>query len=279
MEVRVLEYDRNGAGQPPHVFLPGGLTGWQSLLPLVPILSAERQLVRMQPIINAEGMVGRVGDGSYDAEVEQQSIGLTLEEAEVGDMHLIGWSNGARMALDFALAHPERVLTLTLVEPAAWWLVADRDETAAGLTSFATDCAGREIREDDVERFFRDVGFGGPDTDIRALPIWSLGLSGRQTLSWYDEGAVRTLVAGIEGFERLEVPTLLIRGRQTAPWLQSVVHVLAEGMPSTTVVELDGGHACILEHMEEFAAALANHVGGRGQFEEAPGRPDGGGGK
>jgi pimeloyl-ACP methyl ester carboxylesterase len=264
VEARVLEHDQNGAGDPPLVFLPGGLTGWQSLLPLVPLLSADRRLVRMQPIVNAEGMAGRAGNGSYDAGVERESIRLTLEEAAVGDMHLVGWSNGGRMALDYALAHPDRVRTLTLVEPAAWWLVADRDETAAGLTAFAIACAGREVGDDDVEKFFRDVGFGGPDTDIRTLPIWNLGLSGRPTLSWYDEGATRTLAAGIEGFERLEVPTLLIRGRQTAPWLRNVVDLLAEGMLDTTVAELDGGHACILESPEDFIAALGSHVGGDG---------------
>src|SRR5262249_26994219 len=154
MEARLLEHDQNGTGEPPYVFLPGGLTGWQSLLSLVPILSSERRLVRMQSMVNAEGMAGRTGGGSDEAAVGAQSIELTLEEAEVEDMHLIGWSNGGRMALDFALAHSDRIHTLTLAEPAAWWLVADRDETAAGLTAFGIDCAGREIGDDDVERFF-----------------------------------------------------------------------------------------------------------------------------
>jgi pimeloyl-ACP methyl ester carboxylesterase len=262
VEARVLEHDQNGVGDPPLVFLPGGLTGWQSLLSLAPLLSADRRLVRMQPIVNAEGMAGRIGDGSYDAGVERESIRLTLEEAAVREMHLVGWSNGGRMALDYALAQADRVRTLTLIEPATWWLVADRDETAAGFTAFASACAGREVEEDDVEKFFRDVGFAGPGIDIRALPAWSLGLSGRQTLSWYDEGATRTLAAGIEGFERLNVPTLLVRGRQTAPWLRSVVDVLAEQMPEAAVVELDGGHACILERPEEFVAALVSHVDG-----------------
>jgi pimeloyl-ACP methyl ester carboxylesterase len=262
VEARILEHGQSGEGDPPLVFLPGGLTGWKSLAPLVPSLSTTRRLVRMQPIINAEGMAGLTGDGSYDAAIERQSIAMTLAEAGVGDMHLIGWSNGGRMALDFALSEPERIRTLTLVEPAAWWLVDDRDETAADFTRFAIDCAGREIGEDDVEKFFRDVGFGGPDTDIRSLPVWELGLSGRQTLSWYDEGAIETLAAGIEGFERLDVPTLLIRGRRTAPWLQSVAGALAEGLPATTVVELDGGHACILEQPVEFVAALSRHLHG-----------------
>jgi hypothetical protein len=41
------------------------------------------------------------------------------------------------------------------------------------------------------------------------------------------------------------------RSRQTAPWLRNVVDLLAEGMPDTTVVELDGGHACIPGKLQE----------------------------
>lgn len=62
MEVRVLEYDTAGTGEPSLVLLPGGLTGWQSWLPLVPALSADRAVVRIQPICNAEGLAGRPGD-------------------------------------------------------------------------------------------------------------------------------------------------------------------------------------------------------------------------
>jgi pimeloyl-ACP methyl ester carboxylesterase len=118
------------------------------------------------------------------------------------------------------------------------------------------------VSEDDIERFFRSVGLGGPDTDFRALPTWNLSLSGRQTFSWYDERAIRSMEAGIDGYERLDTPTLLIRGRGGAPWLRSVVDVLAEGMPNTAVAELDGGHAGILEHQDDFVSALNGHLSG-----------------
>src|ERR1700749_4996213 len=125
MEARILEHDQTGSGEPPLALLPGGLTGWQSGTPLMPSLPAPRRFVRLQPIVNAEGLAGHPGDPTYDAEVERESIEITLDEAGVADMHLVGWSNGGRIALDFALAHPQRVLTLTLIEPAAYWLVAD----------------------------------------------------------------------------------------------------------------------------------------------------------
>jgi pimeloyl-ACP methyl ester carboxylesterase len=61
IEPRVLEHDGTGSGDPPFVLLPGGLTGWDSWLPLIPALAEQRRVVRVQPITNAEGIAGAVG--------------------------------------------------------------------------------------------------------------------------------------------------------------------------------------------------------------------------
>ncbi|MGN6587710.1 MAG: alpha/beta fold hydrolase [Solirubrobacterales bacterium] len=260
MEARVLEYDMAGTSRPPFVLLPGGLTGWQSWLPLTPALSAERGVVRVQPICNAEGLAGRPGDPTYDAEVERKSIGMTLDEAGVSEMHLVGWSNGGRIALDFALAHPGRILTLTLIEPAAYWLVADEDETARSFHRYLVRLAGRDLTDDDLREFLVRAGLGPEGTDFAALPQWDFWSSCRQALSWGGEKVTKSAAAGIEGFERLDIPTLIIRGRSTSPWLRGVATHLAQGMPSAKLVELDGGHACILENPEDFVAVLNQHI-------------------
>jgi pimeloyl-ACP methyl ester carboxylesterase len=261
VEARVLEHDRAGEGGPPLVLLPGGLTGWQSWLPLVPALSTDRAVVRVQSICNAEGLAGHLGAPDYDADVERESIDLTLDAAGVNEMHLVGWSNGGRMALDFALAFPDRIRTLTLVEPAAYWL-AEEDDSARSLHEYLVGCAGRELSDEDLCEFLIRVGLGPPDTDFKALPQWAFWSSCRQCISWGGELMTRSAATGIEGFEDLAVPTLLVRGTSTAPWLRLVIDILARGMPATAVVELDGGHACILESPEEFVAALVNHVDG-----------------
>lgn len=261
MEARVLEYDTAGTGEPPLVLLPGGLTGWQSWLPLVPDLSADRVVVRVQPICNAEGLAGRPGDPTYDAEVERESIGMTLDAAGVSEMHVVGWSNGGRIALDFALAHPERVLTLTLVEPAAYWLVADKDESARSFHEYLTGLAGRKLTDEDLCEFLVRAGIGPEDADFASLPQWDFWSSCRQALSWSGEKMTSSAAAGIEGFERLDIPTLVIRGQSTSPWLRGVAGHLAQNMPEAKLVELEGGHACILERPEGFVAALGPHIG------------------
>jgi pimeloyl-ACP methyl ester carboxylesterase len=261
MEARILEHDTAGTGEPPLVLLPGGLTGWQSWLPLVPALSTDRAVVRVQPICNAEGLAGRPGDPTYDAEVERKSIAMTLDEAGVSELHLVGWSNGGRIALDFALAHPERALNLTLIEPAAYWLVADKDESARSFHEYLVRLAGRELTDEDLREFLVRAGLGPEDTDFASLPQWDFWSSCRQALSWGGEKMTSSAAEGIEGFERLDVPTLLIRGRSTSPWLRGVAERLAQEMPEAKLVELDGGHACILEQPDAFLAALGAHVG------------------
>lgn len=257
----MLEHDRTGDGEPPFVLLPGGLTGWQSWLPLVPTLSANRRVVRLQPICNAEGLAGRPGDPAYDAEVERESIGMTLEQAGVSEMHLVGWSNGGRIALDFAIAEPERVLTLTLVEPAAYWLVADEDESARSFHEYLVRLAGRDLTDKDLREFLVRAGLGSEETDFTSLPHWNFWSSCRQALSWGGERMTSSAAAGIEGFERLEIPTLVIRGRSSSSWLRGVAEHLAQKMPAAELIELDGGHACLLEQPEDFLAALSSHLG------------------
>jgi pimeloyl-ACP methyl ester carboxylesterase len=263
MQARVLEHDSTGTGEPPIVFLPGGLTGWLTVASLVPALSRLRRTVRLQPLANAEGAAGRIGDPGYGADVERDCVAQTREAARVGEMHLVGWSNGGRMAIDFALAHPERVRSLILVEPAAWWLLGDDDPAAQAFDAFVARLGGREVSDEDVEEFASAVGLAPPGTDLRALPGWPTWSACRQTLSWYGPRMRRTAAEGIEGYERIAAPTLLIRGTATAPWLAAVVDVLAAAIPGARVVELAGGHASIIESAEGFVAAVAGHTGDR----------------
>ena len=56
------------------------------------------------------------------------------------------------------------------------------------------------------------------------------------------------------------MPTLLVRGTTTAPWLSAVVGLLAKRLPQARLLELKGGDACILEGASEFVSAVADHT-------------------
>ena len=122
MEPRGLLLDDRGAGDP-LVLVPGGLTGWVSWVPHQERLVDRHRVIRVQPIHNELGAKGVPGDPGYTAAVERESLRLTLDALELERPHLVGWSGGGLALIEFAIEYPERVRSLTLVEPAASWVL------------------------------------------------------------------------------------------------------------------------------------------------------------
>lgn len=92
------------------------------------------------------------GDPGYTAQIERESLRLTLDGLDLERPSLAGWSGGGLALIEFAIEYPERVRSLTLVEPAAYWVLERlgervddvdairRRSIAASLTSSASAC-------------------------------------------------------------------------------------------------------------------------------------------
>ncbi len=265
MEPRVLQSDIKGEGET-IVMIPGALTGWLSWIPHQERLSSGYRVVRMQPIHNELGSEGQRGDLTYTAETEREALCLTLDELGIDMSHFAGWSGGGRALIEFALAYPERVRSLTLVEPAAYWILeqlGERDFVVEEMNAFLHGRAGKEITEDDLAQFLRFAGFIQPFEDARQHPNWDRWVPHRMSLSWQSEGVDRSgrSVAELAG---IAAPTLLVKGTSTADWLKRVVDVLAERLPNATVTELEGDHACHIQQIDQFLDAFEKHLRGAG---------------
>ena len=134
MKPRVLKYDVAGKGDP-LILVPGGLTGWLSWIPHQERLSDRHRVIRVQPIHNELGTAGKVGDPSYTRETERESLRLTLDELGIEQADFAGWSRGGKALIDFTAVHPSRVRSLTLVEPAAYWILEELGETDRRLAA------------------------------------------------------------------------------------------------------------------------------------------------
>jgi len=55
----------------------------------------------------------------YSLRSESEALKNALEKLKIDKIHLVGWSHGEEVSLDFALNNPESMSTLTLIEPAA----------------------------------------------------------------------------------------------------------------------------------------------------------------
>lgn len=261
MEPRTLIHEVAGDGEPV-VLLPGGLTGWGSWLPHAERLAARWRAIRVQPVHNELGSAGRPGDPAYTAAVERACLEMTVDALGVGAAHIAGWSAGATAALDFALANPGRVRTLVLVEPGADWVLerlGERDPAAERLDVLLRGMAGRPVSEGDLADVLVALGLARSAAEARADPDWGRLASHRAALSWHTEAAERfDWTLGDLG--RLDLPVLLVKGAGSDAWLTRPVDALAGLLPRASVLELPGGHACHIERMDLFLAAMEEHM-------------------
>ncbi len=263
MEPRVLQHEVKGEGEP-IVLVPGGLTGWLSWIPHVERLSASRRTVRVQPIHNELGSRGEVVDPGYNDDVERESLRLTLDELGIETADFAGWSGGARALIEFSLEYPERVRTLTLIEPPAFWVAyqsgLDMDEETARMEAFIQRVGGRPITEDDLAEFLTMAGLAQPGIDVRTLPQWERWVPHRQAIaSGYFLGRKERTLAEVGAFDR---PVLLVKGTVSTEWLRTIVDILGQHYPLATVLELPGGHACHIESIDAFLEELDAHAAG-----------------
>ena len=261
MESRVLTYDIAGEGDP-LILVPGGLTGWVSWIPHQERLSSHHRVIRVQPIHNELGSAGRPGDPGYTVEVERESLRLTLDELKIEEADFAGWSNGGRALIEFILAYPQRVGSLTLVEPGAYWILDQLGETDPRLDEMNRlmhELAGKKVTEDDLAKVLGYAGFVEDPAQARNHPYWERSVPHRMALSWASEELFRT-ERSVEDLPSITCPVLLIKGTVTEPWEKRVVDILGEYLPDARVVELEGGHAAHIESIDRFLEELEDHL-------------------
>lgn len=188
---------------------------------------------------------------------------MTLDELQLDRPHLAGWSGGGKALLEFATEYPERVRTLTLVEPAAYWVLEQlgvEDPVVEEPNSFLHPLYGREVTEDDLATFLEYAGFVPDRNDAPAHPNWERWVPHRMALSWQSEEldhSPRT----VDDLGRVSAPTLLVKGTVTAEWLKRVVDTLGSRLPNATVLELEGDHACHIQSIDAFLETFDRHLG------------------
>jgi pimeloyl-ACP methyl ester carboxylesterase len=258
---RPLSVDVAGEGQP-LVLIPGGITGWLSWIPHQERLRDRYRTIRVQPIHNELGSAGMKGDPSYTREVAVESLLRTVDHLEIERAHFAGWSAGGKGLLDFAIAYPGRLVSMTLVEPAADWILeaaGESDREHQQSTDFLHSLAGQEVSDDDLARFLYVAGFVGDPAEARTDPYWERAWPHRMTLSWLSENLMGSGYS-VADLAVVECPVLLTKGTETGKVERRVVDLLALHLPNARVVELEGSHAHHIESIDRFLEALESHL-------------------
>jgi len=197
-------------------------------------------------------------------EAEAEVLAL-WRRAGVERTHLLGYSQGGRVALWVAAAHPERLRTLTTIGAHAGFedgvreRRADADEELAdriereGIEWFATYWAARPLFAGQARRgaaFLERMDAARRRNDPGHLAATLRGMGAGAVEPFWDR------------LQRIDAPTLAVAGADDAPYV-AFAHRLAEAIPSASAALVPGaGHAVHLERPAAFAGLLAAHLAG-----------------
>jgi pimeloyl-ACP methyl ester carboxylesterase len=173
---------------------------------------------------------------------------------------LVGLSLGGRIAIDFALAHPERVDRMVLAAPGisggAWaedgdtaWLVVARqaaeqkDSVAVALAWLGSAYIRTALRDSAMAHRVRQLV-------VEQAPFWG-GIMRHGDL---EQAAVP---AAAERLPQLSAPILLVTGSDDTNFIQDVARAIGTHAPNVRRLELPGvGHMVNLEAPDAFLSAV-----------------------
>jgi pimeloyl-ACP methyl ester carboxylesterase len=252
-----MQVDQTGTGIP-LILIGGGLTGWLSWEPHSIRLSDTRRVVRLQLLGVQFGLENRPLPERYSVTMESRALTAALDSIALQEpLDLVAWSYGAMVTLDFALDQPQRVRTLTLIEPPALWVLPDggREDPDVRALERLFQGFSEDISEPDLAAWASRVGLCPPGRLPQELPQWPVWVEHRRSLrtgfAVLDHADDRRR---LRAFHR---PVLLVTGTGTAPFLRRIHETLASELPGVRTVEMPGGHAPQIVSMDRFLAEIA----------------------
>lgn len=260
MPATPLLHDVTGTGEP-IVLVPGGLSGWRSWVPFVEPLARDHTVVRVQLRSIELTEAGAPYPPDYGTITEREGLRATLDQLGLDRAHLAGWSYGGHVALAFALAYPERVGTLTLIEPHAVWVLRETGHAPDELArseAFDRSWAGRQVTPDDFKQFLVRAGLAREGDDLESQPGWPGWVANRQVITLY--GTAWDYADSLDRLRALDVPLLAVRGSEGTDEDREIVDALVATVPNARLLVLPGDHASHLQNVERFIAEMTAHV-------------------
>lgn len=269
MESLKMQLDVKGDGVP-LVLVGGGLTGMASFAPHQERLAGERRVIRAQLLMVQYGLENRKLPQGYSLRMESDALANALRADGLdAPVDVVAWSYGAATSLDFALNHPDRVRTLTLIEPPAFWVLdgtgrMDAESAREKRELAALNAEMREdVSEDQLVRFMRLASIGPPDKAPQSLPQWPVWYQHRRSLRGND--APLDHLDSVERLTAFEVPVLLVKGTGSSHFLHAIIDALAATLPNARVIELPAGHGPQIVSIDRFLAEVASFQRGAGR--------------
>ncbi len=193
---------------------------------------------------------------AFSLEHEVQALLATLDGHLQADepFHLVGHSYGGATALRLARHMPERILSLTLFEPVAFHLLAPgnpaRAEIAAVIARIDAAASPREGAQAFIDYW---NGAGAFAALPEGMQQRFTGLIAKVRLDFV---ALLGEPATLADMAALDIPTLLLFGRDGPLSTRTVAEELAAALPRVVMRRTPGGHMAPLTHAADVNAVI-----------------------
>jgi pimeloyl-ACP methyl ester carboxylesterase len=237
-----LWYDEAGSG-PAVLLLHGGLGDSGLWEPVVPFLAERFRTIRTDL-----RFFGRSVGPAVPWSWQDDAVGV-LDELGIERAGLVGLSLGGKLALDIALAHPERLWAVVGVAPGLGGHDGDAYTEAHEARFDAADDKVEAMLEIDLE-------------------VWApLGADERIRELWLATPDANPLPEGVEPLDppgppakerlgELRVPTLVVTAAHDPPGFREIGPLVAGAAPDARHVELDSDHYVTLREPELLSGVL-----------------------
>jgi pimeloyl-ACP methyl ester carboxylesterase len=186
-------------------------------------------------------------------------VAALLEAAGLERVHLAGHSMGSLIALETALRHRGKLLSLALLGTAAPMAVGE------AFLAAAHDRASAAFDMEAVWGHSRHAQLATSPVPGVTLLGASRGLNGRSAPGVLEACLVacREYAADMEAVRALDLPTLVVAGRRDVMTPFKAGQAVAGAIPHARFAALDAGHSLMSEAPREVAALLRDHWRGR----------------
>jgi len=194
-----------------------------------------------------------------------RSIAL-IDRCDGDKVHLVGHSYGGAVALNIALARPNRIASMVLYEPTAFHLLRQLGERGSQPYAEITGLA-RSVYKGVVTGDYRGAVaafvdyWNGPGAWNALRPSVQSAL-----IRWAPKGPLdfRALIddpTPADAYRRLAFPVLILRGEHAPSPTRAIAEGLAELLPASRLVAIAGaGHMGLLTHAKEVCDLIVWHI-------------------
>lgn len=254
---------RQGAGQPVILLHSSGSTSaqWRALAD-----SLSTRFLVLAPDLYGWGDTAPWPGHRDFALADETALLHALLDSLDQPAHLVGHSYGAAVALHLARTHGGGLRSLTLIEPVAFHLLRDGDETDVLALNEFLDVGDTMMRAMyrgdfmDSNRCFIDY-WNGPGAWAHIPELKRAAMAAGLPSVMPEFHALTTDPARMNDFSGITAPTLLLQGSRTTRPAQRLCKRLALAWPHADLKVIPGaGHMSPITHRDQVNALITMHI-------------------